>query len=275
MFLQGCGTSTVSKEVNDSGIAKEVVFPDISKKAMLKQGTFPNIENLRKVGAGLNKDQLYNLLGEPHFEEGFFSVREWDYIFNFKTGNGAQYVTCQYKVTYDKNMLAKSFSWLPAACASQLDVKAPVVTERTIERVVERPVVVAAPVVPQKMQIKGDALFKFNRSSINDLQPGGLAELNRVSADLKALRVDRVEVTGHTDKLGSPQYNQQLSLARAQTVQQFLIERLGLAPSQIKATGAGESMPLVSCNKTNANALQDCLAANRRVDILGFGVGTK
>ena len=64
-----------------------VTFP-ARDEAWLKEGTFPNIENLRKMMPGLSKNQVYALLEEPHFSEGFFGVRKWNYIFNFRTGKG-------------------------------------------------------------------------------------------------------------------------------------------------------------------------------------------
>ena len=100
LALQGCGTTTVSKDVSDEGKPGTVVFPDIQKSAWLKEGTFPNLDNLRRIAPGVSKDQLYDLAGRPHFSEGLSSVREWDYIFNFRTGKGAEFITCQYKVVY-------------------------------------------------------------------------------------------------------------------------------------------------------------------------------
>ena len=54
----------------------------------------PNIESLRAVGPGVTKDQLYYLLGRPHFREGYAGVREWDYLFHFRVDG--KVVTCQY-----------------------------------------------------------------------------------------------------------------------------------------------------------------------------------
>ena len=34
--------------------------------------------------SGMNKDQLYNLIGRPHFSEGLYGVEEWDYAFNYR-----------------------------------------------------------------------------------------------------------------------------------------------------------------------------------------------
>ena len=118
LSLAGCGTSTVSRDISDDGRAGEVVFPDIGKDAWLKEGTFPNPDNLRRIAPGVTKDQLYELVGRPHFRESLFDVREWDYIFNFRVAGGVK--TCQYKVIYDTALRAQSFHWLPADCAELL-----------------------------------------------------------------------------------------------------------------------------------------------------------
>lgn len=44
-------------------------------------GSWPNWDNVRMVERGMNKDQIYYLLGRPHFSEGLYGVREWDYAF--------------------------------------------------------------------------------------------------------------------------------------------------------------------------------------------------
>lgn len=81
--LAGCGT--VSKGVaSDGGSADQLVFPDPGK-ASVKGGTFPAVADLRNVAPGMTKDQLYQMFGRPHFNEGVFGVREWDYLFNFRT----------------------------------------------------------------------------------------------------------------------------------------------------------------------------------------------
>ncbi|XOT98610.1 outer membrane protein assembly factor BamE, partial [Alcaligenes pakistanensis] len=74
-------------------------------------GSYPNIDNLRQVREGVTRDQLYDLLGRPHFAEGF-KVREWDYLFHFNTAQGIK--TCQFKVLFDQDMLGRSFYWQPS-----------------------------------------------------------------------------------------------------------------------------------------------------------------
>lgn len=114
--LQGC-TSWVSKGISDDGKqAEELVWPP-EKDARQPEGSFPSRDNLRAIRPGDTKNQLYELLGRPHFGEGMFVVREWDYIFKFRSGG--EPTTCRYKVIFDRNYKAQSFYWLPAACAGQ------------------------------------------------------------------------------------------------------------------------------------------------------------
>ncbi len=119
--LTGCGTSVVSRNVDDSGHAEEVVFPDIEKDAWLKDGTYPRVDDLRLIKPGISKDQLYALVGRPHFREGMGTVREWDYIFHFPDAQDDKPATCQFKVIFDKQMKGQTFHWQPASCASRVD----------------------------------------------------------------------------------------------------------------------------------------------------------
>jgi OmpA-OmpF porin, OOP family len=269
LMLQGCGT-TVSKDVYDSGRAGQVVFPDI-KSAWLREGSFPNIDSLRLIAPGITKDQLYELVGRPHFAEGLYGVREWDYIFNFRTGKGAEYVTCQYKVIFDREVTGRSFYWAPASCADRLNPQAVVaerVVERVIERNVDRPVERPAAVQSRVIRMAGDLLFAFDRSGPDDLLPGGVHELDRVVRELQAsTRNEHIEVIGFTDRLGTEAYNQNLSEARAETVRKYLLAR-GFAASRLGSSGRGMASPVVDCPQTEHKVLVACLAPNRRVELV-------
>jgi len=256
--LQACGTATVSKKISDDGVAGEVVFPDREKNAWLKEGTFPNLDNLRQIAPGVTKDQLYDLVGRPHSEEGLAGVREWDYVFHFRTPAGVK--TCQYKGIFDTKGLAQTFHWLPAGCGDVLKPAAP--DERVVERVVEKPV------PPRRnVALSADALFAFDRSGTADLLPKGRQELDALAVELrKAQSVERLEIVGHTDRLGSNAYNQQLSLARATTVRDYLM-RAGVPAKATDVQGRGETDPKVNCAQTERAALIECLAPNRRVEI--------
>jgi outer membrane protein assembly factor BamE (lipoprotein component of BamABCDE complex) len=90
-----------------------VSFPDPAS-AYLQEGSFVSLENLRNVAPGLTKNQVRELLGSPHFSEGVFGVKTWNYIFHFR--RGGQIVTCQYQVQYDDGKLLRSTYWNRQEC---------------------------------------------------------------------------------------------------------------------------------------------------------------
>jgi len=253
LVLQGC-SSYVSRGITDDGKATEVVFPNADNDAWLKEGTFPNLDNLRAVAPGVTKDQLYDLLGRPHFSEGIAGPREWDYIFHFRKPGGG-ITTCQYKAIFDKDYKAQTFHWLPAGCGDVLAVRA--------VPAVERPAASPA-AAPRRTTLGADGLFRFDGGSIGDLLPEGRRKLDALAADIKP--TDAVKVIGHTDRLGSQAYNNALSLARANTVRSYLAQA-GVPARNIQVQGRGESEPKVQCTQTRRTELIDCLAPNRRVEI--------
>jgi outer membrane protein assembly factor BamE (lipoprotein component of BamABCDE complex) len=95
-------------------------FPDPAM-ATLKGGIFPIQGNLRNVVAGLNKDQMQSLLGPPHFDEGFFRVRTWDYIFKFHENDNV--ISCQYQVHFDDARLVDATYWKDEQCANFVSLK--------------------------------------------------------------------------------------------------------------------------------------------------------
>ena len=116
--LTGCRLS----DVKSDGTTDQPVWPKIEDAGVnysgSQYGIWPNWDNVRMIEKGMNKDQLYYLIGRPHFTEGLFAVREWDYVFNYSQ-NG-EHKICQYKVLFDKDMNAQSFFWKPTGCNKQL-----------------------------------------------------------------------------------------------------------------------------------------------------------
>jgi outer membrane protein OmpA-like peptidoglycan-associated protein len=78
----------------------------------------------------------------------------------------------------------------------------------------------------------------------DELTDESRAELDRVFAELERRPLPDIAVIGHTDTLGTVEYNDQLSLARAQRVREMLIAR-GLPAERIEASGRGERELLV------------------------------
>lgn len=94
---------------------------------------------------------------------------------------------------------------------------------------------------------KGDIFFDFNSST---LKPGAYSEISRISNVLNNYPQTTIRVEGHTDSAGSTDYNQRLSLKRAETVKDALIKK-AVDPGRINAVGYGESQPISSDNATN------------------------
>lgn len=240
---------------------EEIRFPEL-KDSYLKTGDFIGPDHVRRVRPGLNKDQVRLELGNPHFSEGIFGVSEWDYAFNFHTGKGNEYVTCQMKVVFARaegQYRVSSTHWKNPDCA--LLVQPPEVVP-----------VAAAPVLlpPQKVTLNADGLFRFDGSGPDDLLPEGRERVARLAADIGAnfKLLHYVTVTGHTDRLGTDAYNQALSQARANTVRDLLVQA-GIDRSKVRASGMGKRQPVVSdCEGTRATPeLVRCLQPNRRVEI--------
>lgn len=87
------------------------------------------------------------------------------------------------------------------------------------------------------------------------------AQLPTILAQARALPGGELVVVGHTDRTGSPQANDVLSLQRAQAVRTLLVEQ-GFQPELIEAVGRGEREPLVP---TEANVDEP---RNRRAEII-------
>jgi len=256
-----------------TGQAADVKLPDPAQSSWISEGTFVNTENLRRMERGLSKPQVMNLLGTPHFEEGFFGVREWNYVFNFRTGQGNEYISCQYRVDYNNDLLTQEMYWQNPECAAAAK---PVMPKPLMVAPMPAPAPVAPAPVPapakvaQRMTLSADALFQFDGATRQDMLPNGPQEIQRLAAqiksDLKPLHY--ILVTGHTDRLGSDAYNEALSLARAQTVRDLLIGT-GIDGKLIRAMGMGERQPVVvNCQGEKASpALVECLKPNRRVEL--------
>ena len=119
-----------------------------------------------------------------------------------------------------------------------------------------------------------DALFKFDKSGKEDMLPGGLQRLNDVAQRLKGYKsIQTLTVIGYTDRLGTDEYNDKLSEARAKTVQAHL-ESLGVKSSNSVAQGKGKRESVSrDCSATASREQQIiCLQPDRRVTIEVAGV---
>lgn len=99
--------------------------------------------------------------------------------------------------------------------------------------------------------------FETNSAQIKE---SSYEELGRVADLIKKNEGIKIEVSAHTDDVGSKQYNQKLSQRRAQSVVDYLTDK-GVPPKQMVSKGYGENSPLVPNNS------EENRAKNRRVEL--------
>jgi outer membrane protein OmpA-like peptidoglycan-associated protein len=112
-----------------------------------------------------------------------------------------------------------------------------------------------------------DVLFSIGKY---DLKPASREKLAKIAGIVASHPGLKLAVEGHTDNVGSDEYNQTLSEKRAGAVRDYLVSQ-GIAQDAVTATGFGKTRPVAS-NDTAEGRQQ-----NRRVEIVvsGEGIGTK
>lgn len=121
----------------------------------------------------------------------------------------------------------------------------------------------AAVLVPERQVYFPDINFDFDKSSLNELGKSRVRQVSQLLATLPSLNV---VVEGHTDYLGSDEYNMKLGQRRAESVVRELTE-LGVDSSRMSPISYGEGKPLFTEEEDWARA------ANRRVQFAVQGEG--
>lgn len=124
-------------------------------------------------------------------------------------------------------------------------------------------VVVGQPRALDRMVMPSATLFDRRSASLSESGEQMLRDSTEMAKETfkKALMI---EVVGHTDDVGTEEYNNQLSLERAEAVAAFL-QDIGVESEKILITGAGKSAPVAS------NSTEEGRQENRRVEILMVG----
>lgn len=119
----------------------------------------------------------------------------------------------------------------------------------------------AAPAAPvptsEKVSYSADAFFDFDKAV---LKPEGKQALDELATNIQGVNVEVIIAEGHTDSIGTDQYNEKLAIRRAESVKTYLVSK-GIAADRVYVEGKGEKQP-VADNKTRAGR-----AKNRRVEI--------
>jgi outer membrane protein OmpA-like peptidoglycan-associated protein len=111
----------------------------------------------------------------------------------------------------------------------------------------------------------GDVLFAFDKAT---LSPGAFRNVDKLADFLQKHPNRSVLIEGHTDNVGSDQYNLDLSEKRANAVKNALVA-IGVAEERITTKGYGEKYPVASNNTSDGRQ------QNRRVEVVILNEGVK
>ena len=140
------------------------------------------------------------------------------------------------------------------------DIASPDKMAEYVTAVLLAPAPPAAPVVQyEKNTMSTSALFDFDKAVLKEEGKVALRELGD-AIKAKGARVVDIDIIGHTDSIGSAEYNMGLSVRRAEAVRDYIVSE-GIDANIIDVSGEGENNPIAS------NDTAEGRAENRRVDI--------
>jgi OOP family OmpA-OmpF porin len=115
--------------------------------------------------------------------------------------------------------------------------------------------------VAEKVTFAADVNFDFDKATI---KPAGKSKLDDLALKVGTINLEVVIAIGHADEIGSDDYNQKLSVRRAEAVKAYLVSK-GIEANRVYTEGKGKKQPIAS-NKTKEGR-----AKNRRVEIEVIG----
>jgi outer membrane protein OmpA-like peptidoglycan-associated protein len=118
-----------------------------------------------------------------------------------------------------------------------------------------------------KAGMPGGALFEYDSYALRE---DAVSQLKKLGTLIQRNPRATFSIEGHSDSFGTPEYNEQLSLARAEEVKKWLVVSYNISPERIKTKGFGFAKPLVSGDKSKEEQ-----APNRRVELVVTNIGGK
>lgn len=116
-----------------------------------------------------------------------------------------------------------------------------------------------------RIALSADMLFGFDSAEIG---PAAEAALSEAASVLREHPDLNVAIEGHTDALGTDEYNTELSRERAQAVVNWLVEEAELDPARLTAAGKGKTEPVAPDANPDGSDNPQGRAENRRVEIV-------
>ena len=123
-----------------------------------------------------------------------------------------------------------------------------------------------APVPPPEKQVFDEKVrlnieFDFDKA---DIRPRYHDELKKVGDFMNKYPDVNMALEGHTDSIGTDEYNQRLSQRRVNSVKNYIVEKFNIDGKRIQATGYGESKPIAD------NSTDEGRQKNRRVEAVSI-----
>jgi outer membrane protein OmpA-like peptidoglycan-associated protein len=229
-----------------------------------------NIDEIRIYKRTLNQKEVEYLYNEglTMCEKVFIKGQ----VINKKTGlptpgiihfdnldTGTEFISMETKgdaCTYEVTLPLKTVFAFYAKADNFLSVNENINTGNfTNNKIIERNLFLVPVEVGESINLN-NIFFEFNKAT---LQKESFAELNRVIPLFSQFPNLKIEIAGHTDAIGSDEYNQKLSESRANSVRDYFLSQ-SVSGDHITAKGYGETQP-VAVNDTDEGRAQ-----NRRVE---------
>lgn len=115
-----------------------------------------------------------------------------------------------------------------------------------------------------RLELSADVLFDFNKS---DIKPAAAETLSKVAQVIKNYGNAPVIIEGHTDSVGTDDYNLKLSESRAQSVKTWMQKQGGINAARMSIKGWGETKPAAPNTTSNGKDNPEGRQKNRRVEI--------
>lgn len=210
----------------------------VSNRSSYLKGTVTDAETGAPLQANI---KLYKLNNEKYYSELLSDRKTGDYTVVLSESN--QYGLYISSPGYLFQDFSFSFDDIDAFDSNLLDIK-------------------LEPVRVGTTTVLGNIFFDFNEYS---LQRKSMSELKEVYSFLKQNPQVKVEISGHTDNVGSAEYNMELSTKRAKSVYEFLRFKR-ISDEQISYKGYGQSLPIAP------NDNLENQSKNRRIEFKILGI---
>ncbi|MDK9704889.1 MAG: OmpA family protein [Sulfuritalea sp.] len=166
--------------------------------------------------------------------------------------------------------------WTPAMAVEECDPDLVKKAAPATRAITAAPAAAAAAVKPaaQKVTLAADALFDFDKAV---LRAEGKSKLDKLSSDIKGIKLEVIIAVGHADRFGTDAYNQKLSEKRAEAVKAYLVSK-GVEPNRVYTEGKGKKQPITKadqCKGPKSKKVIECLQPDRRVEIEVIGTKAK